>query len=722
MFSFFANAFADRRAPRRPGGERRAAWKRCRHPESLESRRMLAAEQIAPLADQTLSVGDAASKLELSSFFDETSITGTTVRLEMNAPGAALHIELFDAPGEGRLRTTPLTVENFLAYANAGLYDGTIVHRLVPGFVAQTGGFTPPPTSAIEGGVPTAIPTGPPLVNEPGNENVRGTLAMAKIGGEPDSATSQWFVNLDDNRSNLDFQNEGFTAFARVLGNGMAVIDSVASLERYEGDIYYGIGALIELPLRQEPELVDLGDPPTLVSNIRPLDFVTFTSVRPVDELVYTVSSSDQALVAATLEGSSLSLTPSGSSAGTATITIRATSVADPTSVVEESFDVTVSGVNQANSLLSFTSGGKWMLSQNTGSGMASSEFASWSTAIDWVDTLTGDFNGDGLVDVLGRNAANGAWYASLNQGDGTGSTRFMATWSAGANWQNLQVGDFNGDGIDDIAGRASSGAWYAGLGRADGSGLTTKYMTAWSRLVSWGDIRVGDFNGDGTDDIAGRLESNGQWWAAITAADGSAVNHNMGTWSTALSWNDVAVGDFNGDGIDDIVGRTSNSGSWYAALGSSGTPGFANRFLGAWNPTITWHEVTVADVDGDGRSDIIGRLGLPGNPADGQWWVGRMQSGRPADQPGFTNQLWGRWSQIDWQQTSFGDFDGDGRLDVIGHLPLDHPSHPGQWWIGRNTGSSFTSAAFGDYGRNAAGESIGPLGTVLKSFTIPGP
>jgi FG-GAP repeat. len=290
--------------------------------------------------------------------------------------------------------------------------------------------------------------------------------------------------------------------------------------------------------------------------------------VRPVDELVYTVSSSDQALVAATLEGSSLSLTPSGSSAGTATITIRATSVADPTSVVEESFDVTVSGVNQANSLLSFTSGGKWMLSQNTGSGMVSSEFASWSTAIDWVDTLTGDFNGDGLVDVLGRNAANGAWYASLNQGDGTGSTRFMATWSAGANWQNLQVGDFNGDGIDDIAGRASSGAWYAGLGRADGSGLTTKYMTAWSRLVSWGDIRVGDFNGDGTDDIAGRLESNGQWWAAITAADGSAVNHNMGTWSTALSWNDVAVGDFNGDGIDDIVGRTSNSGAWYAALG----------------------------------------------------------------------------------------------------------------------------------------------------------
>jgi len=375
-----------------------------------------------------------------------------------------------------------------------------------------------------------------------------------------------------------------------------------------------------------------------------------------------------------------------------------------------------------ANSLLSFTSGGKWMLSQNTGSGMASSEFASWTTAIDWVDTLTGDFNGDGLVDVLGRNAANGAWYASLNQGDGTGSTRFMATWSAGANWQNLQVGDFNGDGIDDIAGRASSGAWYAGLGRADGSGLTTKYMTAWSRLVSWGDIRVGDFNGDGTDDIAGRLESNGQWWAAITAADGSAVNHDMGTWSTALSWNDVAVGDFNGDGIDDIVGRTSNSGAWYAALGSSGTPGFANRFLGAWNPTITWHEVTVADVDGDGRSDIIGRLGLPGNPANGQWWVGRMQSDRPADQPGFTNQLWGRWSQIDWQQTSFGDFDGDGRLDVIGHLPLDHPSQPGQWWIGRNTGSSFTNAAFGDYGRNAAGESIGALGTVLKSFTIPGP
>ena len=134
----------------------------------------------------------------------------------------------------------PNTVANFLEYVDSGRYDLTFMHRSVPGFIIQGGGFT----FDADAGTAPGIPTLPAIDNEFKISNTRGTLAMAKVGGDPDSATSQWFINLGDNAADLDNQNGGFTVFARVVGNGMQVADAIAGLQRVDAGGVFG-----ELPV-----------------------------------------------------------------------------------------------------------------------------------------------------------------------------------------------------------------------------------------------------------------------------------------------------------------------------------------------------------------------------------------------------------------------------------------------------------------------------------------
>jgi cyclophilin family peptidyl-prolyl cis-trans isomerase len=116
----------------------------------------------------------------------------------------------------------PKTVENFLAYVDAGHYDGTIFHRVIPTFMIQGGGFD----ASLE-----KRPTRAPIANEAGNglKNARGTVAMARTG-DPHSATAQFFVNVVDNAF-LDHQAPegqgwGYCVFGRVT-EGMDVVDKI---------------------------------------------------------------------------------------------------------------------------------------------------------------------------------------------------------------------------------------------------------------------------------------------------------------------------------------------------------------------------------------------------------------------------------------------------------------------------------------------------------------
>jgi peptidyl-prolyl cis-trans isomerase A (cyclophilin A) len=135
-----------------------------------------------------------------------------------------------------------LNVANFLNYVNNDRYDNSFIHRSVPGFVIQGGGYT---YDAASNTAPP-IPQFGQVTNEFGISNLRGTIAMAKLpspasggpaNGGPNSATSQWFFNLSDsNAFNLNSQNGGFTVFGRVVGGGMSVVDSIAALQTFDLD------------------------------------------------------------------------------------------------------------------------------------------------------------------------------------------------------------------------------------------------------------------------------------------------------------------------------------------------------------------------------------------------------------------------------------------------------------------------------------------------------
>jgi cyclophilin family peptidyl-prolyl cis-trans isomerase len=116
-------------------------------------------------------------------------------------------------------KKAPITVENFLGYVRAGHFDGTIFHRVIPGFMVQGGGFDAQLNQKR---------VGPPIVNEAKNglRNERGTIAMARTN-DPNSATAQFFVNTVNN----DFLNkktgsDGYAVFGRVV-SGMDVVDKI---------------------------------------------------------------------------------------------------------------------------------------------------------------------------------------------------------------------------------------------------------------------------------------------------------------------------------------------------------------------------------------------------------------------------------------------------------------------------------------------------------------
>jgi FG-GAP-like repeat/RTX calcium-binding nonapeptide repeat (4 copies)/FG-GAP repeat len=241
----------------------------------------------------------------------------------------------------------------------------------------------------------------------------------------------------------------------------------------------------------------------------------------------------------------------------------------------------------------------------------------------DWRVAGTGDFNGDGRVDVLWRNT-NGTLSDWLSQANGTfAANDAIAMVTVSNSWHVDGVGDFNGDGRGDVLWRNDNGQLSNWLGQANGGFVANDANAMISVSTSWHVVGTGDFNGDGRDDILWRSDAGqvSDWLGTVNG--GWQINDANAFTAAPTSWKVAGVGDFNGDGIDDILWRNDNGqvSNWLGQANGSFVVNDANALTSVGT---NWKVASVGDFNGDGRDDILWRSDA-GQLSD---WLGTATGG----------------------------------------------------------------------------------------------
>jgi len=248
--------------------------------------------------------GGGVATIDLQNAFGLADSRGPIVRFDTSAGG--VDVELFP-------EVAPLTVDNFRNYISSGRYKDTFIHRSMPGFVIQGGGYK------IAENLPH-IPTFAAVKNEFQRSNLQGTIAMAKLGDNPNSATSEWFFNLANNSANLDNQNSGFTVFGKILGNGLSRVQSIAALP-----VFNLGGAMTNCPIINYKSGQQLTtDNLVAVKSVTEIPLLP-TSNATASYLTLSAVSSNPRLLKASINGTQLRLQSVGTGVGEVVVTITAT-------------------------------------------------------------------------------------------------------------------------------------------------------------------------------------------------------------------------------------------------------------------------------------------------------------------------------------------------------------------------------------------------------------
>ena len=519
-----------------------------------------------PINNVVVRTNAVDTTVDLSNHFDDTSTTGLVARFQLSntsIDNGVINVVLFDQNGVG----APKTVQNFQSYVNNGSYTNSIIHRSIPGFIVQGGGFT------VNNLTVGTIPSNAPVQNEFSTQrsNTRGTIAMAKVGNNPNSATNQWFFNLADNSSNLNNQNGGFTVFGQALStNDLATIDAIASAPIYNGS---GLNsAFTDLPL-----LLDNPAQPALTKDNNFIRYSNVT-VSQQEELKFTIIGNTKPnLVTPRINGKQLVLDYLPDQTGTTDISVRATNLFGE--FVDYKFAVTIlpnssakdfNGNGKTDILLTNPNQGwntAWLMDGTNYAGYAS-VFASNG----YQPVATADFNKDGKTDLVVNNPTNNfnsVWFMDgTNYLNGTGLP-------TAPGWKIKGAADFNGDGNTDLLLNNTTTNWNTVwfLGGANGGNYT-----GFGNLPvanGWNITGVADFNSDGNIDLL--LNNPTQGWNSVWFLNDTTYI-GFANLPSAAGWQSLGTGDFNNDGQADILLNNLNS-NWNTIWLMNGTnyAGYAN-------------------------------------------------------------------------------------------------------------------------------------------------
>jgi cyclophilin family peptidyl-prolyl cis-trans isomerase len=290
-----------------------------------------------PISNVSVAQNAANTTLNLAANFGAPTIVDGNTTVTLNTSSGPINLSLLD-------KTAPQTVANFVDYINNGSYNNSIFHRLAnlsgsgTPQILQGGGFAlqQNPTNI------TSIPQGPTVANEfnAAHPDVAGTIAMAKLGGDPNSATNQFFFNLTDNSQTLGASNNGgFTVFGSVAdatsNTNLTTLSQIPVFDQSQFN-----SALNTIPLTFFTHgNNDTGFPgDTTAQNYALINSVT---LHQNDTLTYRVTgNTNPGLVTATVSNEHLTLAYTHNMSGTAVITVQATNKAGQS--VMQSFTVTV--------------------------------------------------------------------------------------------------------------------------------------------------------------------------------------------------------------------------------------------------------------------------------------------------------------------------------------------------------------------------------------------
>jgi hypothetical protein len=286
------------------------------------------------------------------------------------------------------------------------------------------------------------------------------------------------------------------------------------------------------------------------------------------------------------------------------------------------------------------------------------------------VPTL-GDFDLDGMADVLLRNSSTGQNWMYLMNGSTISSS--VGINSIPAPWAVAGTGDYDGNGTADILWRnGTTGQNWMYL--MNGAAITSSLSVNTVAGSDWQVAGNGDYDGDGNADILWRNSATGQNWMYLM--NGATIASSVGVNTVPSPWVIAGTGDFDGNGTADILWRNSTTGqNWmYLMNGATITSSLSVNTVAG----LDWQVAGNGDYDGDGMDDILWR-----NSTTGQNWMYLMNGATIAGSLG-VNMV----ADLNWQIAGEGDYNGNGMADI-----LWRNGATGQIWMYLMNGASINSS-----------------------------